>query len=324
MNPPRPIIVADIGGTNARFAMASRHADSAGSWHLQHRKDYACAEHPDFESALGHYLDTLPCDAPGGLCVGIAGPVENNAVAMTNLDWSVDGNAVMSRFNLERCELINDFTALSCATLQLGEEDLVEICPGSALPSRVRAILGPGTGLGVSTLAPCRAGWVCLPGEGGHATLAPTSPFENSLIQHMSGESGRIPAGEVLSGRGLVRLYRSVCELEDHDARAEAPSDVTAAALDHSDPAAIVTVATFLRLLGGFAGDLALTVGAKGGVFLAGGILPRILPILINSEFEACFRDKGAMSHYVEHIRVSLITSNDAALIGAAIWANDM
>ncbi len=316
-----PTVVADIGGTNARFGLVTGIDAANRRIRIESKRQYSCADFPDFNSVLSRYCESLDEVRPAGACIAIAGPVNGSQVRMTNLDWSVSCSEARRAFNLERFNVINDYTALSYATLFLGDEALSTVCQGSVDPKAPRCIIGPGTGLGVAAIVPCDDHWVVLSGEGGHVTLASTGPYETRLIQHMSASRGMIRAEKVLSGPGIRRLYKAICEVEGYPDAAALPAEITAAARAGSDPAAVKAFEVFCRLLGGLVGDMVLAFGAKGGVYLAGGILPRVEPILKSSDFESCLKDKGVMSPYLEDISVVLITAKDAALLGAAAWA---
>ena len=318
MSKPESFIVADIGGTNARFAIASM----GDSIRLEHRAHFLCSEHANFASVFAHYLEYLPVAPPGHACLAVAGPAKDNRVTMTNLTWVVDGAQLAQQFDLDHCHVINDFTAQSCATLVLGDDGLSEICAGESRPNHTRCVVGPGTGLGVGAITPIGNKWLPFSSEGGHATLSATGNREDRVIRELSANLGPIQAEDALSGPGLRRLYRAVCEVEDLPGPANSSEEITQGALAGNDIAAMKTFDVFFRLLGGFAGDMALTFDARGGVFLAGGILPRIEPLLQDSGFETCFRSKGTYAGYMEEIRVSLITEKDAALLGAAEWVN--
>lgn len=316
-----PLLVADIGGTNARFGLVVRPGHAGGKFSLENQRQYLCADYPDFDSVLTTYTDSLNGTKPANACIAVAGPVKSDQVSMTNLDWRISGTETARRFGLGRLDIVNDYTALGYATLYLDENSVSTICTGKAIPGAPRCIVGPGTGLGVSGMAPCNAHWVTISGEGGHVSLASVGSYESRILQHISPETGVVSAETVLSGPGIRRLYAAICELDGYEDLAATPEEITAAGLAGADQAASSTFSVFCRLLGGMVGDLVLIYGAEGGVFLAGGILPRIESLLKASDFEECMRSKGVMSHYLDNIEVSLITSGNATLIGAAAWA---
>jgi glucokinase len=316
-----PIIVADIGGTNARFGLVTGSDAGSGNVSVEQQRQYLGADFADFNSVFEHYRDSLAGINPTQACIAVAGPVKDQQVNMTNLNWSISSCEARKSFELDRFELINDYTAQIYATLILAPDELSTICEGKNNLNAPRCVIGPGTGLGVAAIAPCEKRWAILSGEGGHINLASTGKYETSVIELIAPEKGVVSAETVLSGPGIVRLYKAICELEGYPVIFETPPEVTNAAKSASDPVASKAMSMFCRLLGGMVGDMALTFGAQGGTYLAGGILPRIETLLKQSEFESCFKSKGVMSHYLDDINVSLITANDAALKGAACWA---
>ena len=315
-----PVIVADIGGTNARFGLVTGFDAASGQVSVEQKRQYLSADFPDFASVFSLYTESLGGFNPRQACIAIAGPVKEDGVRMTNLNWSISSSEACRAFELDRFEVINDYTALVYSTLFLGSVALSNICRGATNPDAPRCVIGPGTGLGVSAIAPSNGHWVTLSGEGGHITLASTGKYENQVIQQIAPDRGMVSAETILSGPGILRLYQAICTIEGYPCQAATPMEITSAALSDSDSAASIAMSMFCRLLGGMVGDMILTFGAEGGAFLAGGILPRIETILKQSEFEQCLKNKGVMSHYLEDINVALITANDAAMVGAAAW----
>jgi len=317
----KPVIVADIGGTNARFGLATAFDAKSGRVTIEQKRQYLSADFAAFDDVFACYRESLGALKPVSACVAIAGPIKGHQVSMTNLNWCISGPEMCRSFGLDHFEAINDYTALVYATLFLDASSLLTICEGVVNPTATRCIVGPGTGLGVSAIAPCNGRWVTLSGEGGHITLASTGSYENQLINYIAPEHGKVSAETVLSGPGIRRLYKAVCAIEGYPESARTPEEITRAALSASDPAATAALAMFCRLLGGMLGDMILAFGAEGGAFLAGGILPRITTILTQSAFEQCLKDKGVMSHYLDDVNVALITADDAALVGATAWS---
>jgi glucokinase len=315
-----PVIVADIGGTNARFGLVTGFDAGPGQVSVEQKRQYPSADFLDFASAFECYRDSLAGVNPARACIAIAGPVKGDRVRVTNLGWNISATETRRSLGLDHFELINDFTALMHSTLVLTTDSLSTICKGQVRPDAPRCIVGPGTGLGVAAIAPCNGRWATLSGEGGHINLASTGTYENQVIQQIASGRGRVSAETVLSGPGLVRLYQAVCVIEGQPPVATTPAEITSAALSAPDSAANSALSVFCRLLGGMVGDMILTFGAEGGAYLAGGILPRVESLLRASEFEHCLKDKGVMSHYLDDINVDLITADDAALVGAAVW----
>jgi glucokinase len=281
-----PLLLADIGGTNARFAFHDGALGQPSSLSLDQFAGIA--------PLLAHVLAGRRVR---GMVLAVAGPVAGNAVTMTNRDWRVDGAALGAH-------LLNDFEALAWALPALTPADVMPFGGGSALPGAPVAVLGPGTGLGVGAwLPPDRV----LASQGGNARLAAEDADDAALLATLRERLSFVSAEEVLSGRGLVALHRALTG-----------ETLTAAEVTARAPA---TVARFCALLGGFAGDVALMFNARGGVFLGGGILPRFPAALVASAFRARFEAKGSYAPYLAAIPTALITHPYAALLGAARYA---
>lgn len=317
-DPPYPWLVADIGGTNARFGLVvspgarpSRVAVLPG------------AAHRGLPEAVAAYLAGHADGArPGAACLAVAGPVDGDRYALTNLPWA--GSA--RDLGVPRAVLLNDFEALALSLPHLDEDDLVPL--GGPRPRHgVKAVLGPGTGLGVAGLVPVDGGWVPVPGEGGHVTVPVSDERELEILRVLRGRDARVPgeqvvAERILSGPGLVRLHRALAEVNGVPApELTAPeltaSDVVAAA---DDPLCAETVEVFCGMLGGFAANVALTLGARGGVYLGGGVLPRIADRVRAGGFRARFTANPDMSAYLDEIATQLIVADQPALTGAAAW----
>lgn len=313
-----PSIVADIGGTNARFALVTGESD--GQFVIENISILNGSNYPSFSAAMRDYIDSLGGVKPHSACVAIAGPIDGDNVRMTNLSWSFSQTAVREEFGFDKFAAINDFGALAVATSALLDQDLQSIRAGTRDPHANKAILGPGTGLGVAGLAYNGGTWLPIPSEGGHVNIAPATPLECDVIKAAMARHGHVSAEVFISGPGLVNLYNALCDVRGQQPRALEPSDVTGGALDGSDPLCVETLSLFCSFIGSLSGNLALTYGAKGGVYLAGGVLPRFQDFLLSSDFKDRFAGKGIMSHYVENIPVDLITHPQTAFLGAAAW----
>jgi glucokinase len=311
-----PLIVADIGGTYARFGVAT---SRAGGTLIDRKYQLPCADFKDFESAFAIYRDELHVSDVRQACVAVAGPVVEGSVSLTNLDWHISGQKMRQTFGLDRFEVVNDFAAVASAVMHLTSDDLCTIAPGTKRENAPIAIIGPGTGLGVAAILPIKGEWVVVPSEGGHASLASTGPLETEIISRIGG-GFEVSAETLLSGAGILRIYDALCAVHGEVIAFNAPEQITEAAVAGSDELAVTTIDVFCRLLGGLVGNVALTYGATGGVCLAGGILPEIRDFLIESQFVTCMKNKGAMSKYLESLPVELIMTPNAGLIGAASW----
>lgn len=314
-----PFIVADIGGTNSRFALVV--GKKGEQFEIEQVRVLKGEDFSAFEDALAAYIDTLDGVKAKAACVAIAAPISGDQVKMTNLSWSFSQEALRKQFNLNAFAAINDYTAVAVATSRLGDADLTSILPGQRVAKANKAALGPGTGLGVGGLAYVSDGhWLEIPSEGGHVTMGPASEFEAQVIAAALKQHGYVSAETCISGPGLVNLYKAISDV--HGAKAEAfePKDVTAKALDGSDDMCKQALSVFCALLGTVASNLVLTYGAKGGVYITGGIVPRFVDFLKASDFEARFRHKGVMSHYLAAVPVDLVTFDETAYLGAAAW----
>ncbi len=312
------LLVGDIGGTNARFALAR---DGV----LDHQAIAETAAHPTLEAAALEYLRDKP--APSAAALAVAGPVGDGLISMTNSPWS------FSRASLEaalKCpvEIVNDFAAQARAIPFLQPSEYLGIphaVPRAPLEGRqVIAVLGPGTGLGVATLLHVDGIWIDLPGEGGHATLAPANPGEDRIIAALRERWEHVSAERALSGEGLVSLYEAICEIRGVLPERRTPAEITIAATGpERDPQAWLCAHAFdvfCAMLGTVAGNLALTVGATGGVYIAGGIVRRFPAALAASRFRYRFEEKGRLGVWLRTVPTYLMLSETPALTGLANW----
>jgi glucokinase len=310
-------LLADVGGTNARFAWA----DAPGA-PLRQVRVLPGAEHPTLEDAVRSYLRIEGLPVPQAACVAIANPVNGDRIQMTNHHWSFSVAELRIALGLQRLVVLNDFTALAMALPQLGSESLRQVGGGIRRPGGPMAVLGPGTGLGVSGLLPAAGGAAPLPlsGEGGHVTLGPLDAREAVVLERLRRRFGHASAERALSGPGLVNLYEAVCATDGQRAQALSAADVSERALAHSDPACTEALHLFCSLLGNVAGNLALTLGAVGGVYIGGGIVPRLGAAFDASPFRASFEAKGRFSAYLAAIPCYVIDSAvSPSLLGAAL-----
>lgn len=309
-----PRLLADIGGTHARFAWQAR----AGA-PLSDEAVLSCDDHADLESAIEHYLAQRSGLRPVEAALAMANPVQGDRVHMTNRDWSFSIQALKRAMGLERLIVINDFKALALALPVLQADELRVLRPGTPDDGAPRAVLGPGTGLGVATLVSTPQGDVAVEGEGGHVTLAAANEEEAAVIAYLRQRFGHASAERALSGPGLVNLYEAACALTSQPAADLIPADVVTAARSGSDACCVQAIGWFMAFLGNVAGNLALTVGARGGVYIGGGIPPRIADLLPTSRFAERFLGKGRFHAYLSTIPVHLIDArHSVALRGSA------
>jgi len=307
-------LVGDIGGTNARFAL----------WRdqqLESVRVMPTAEYADLEGAICAYLaeQQLPVGAVTSVCLACAGPVDGDEFSFTNNQWHISRAAFSRALQLDQLLLINDFSAMALGMTRLHESERLLVCPGEAEPQRPTVVIGPGTGLGVSTLLKLDEGrWRALAGEGGHVDLPVGNLREAELWTCLFKQLGHVRAESVLCGNGLLRLYRASCDLDGQVAPLTSPAEITAAALA-GEPVAIGVLEQFCDWLGRVAGNNVLTLGARGGVYIAGGIIPRFADFFLASGFARCLRDKGPMSDYFDGIPVWLVTAPYPGLLGAGV-----
>lgn len=307
-------LVGDIGGTNARFAL----------WRdeqLESVRVLATADYPGPEPAIRAYLSELglALGSVDSVCLACAGPVDGDLFRFTNNHWRISRSAFCRELQVRELLLINDFSAMALGMTRLRDDERLPVCPGTAEIERPCVVIGPGTGLGVGTLLALADGsWLALPGEGGHVDLPIGSPREAELWQQLYRQLGHVRAEDVLSGSGLLLLYRTVCALDGHEPRLSSPAEVTAAALA-GDAVAVAVLEQFCCWLGRAAGNNVLSLGARGGVYIVGGVVPRFAEFFLASGFARCLRDKGCMSDYFDGIPVWLVTAEYPGLMGAGV-----
>jgi glucokinase len=312
-----PRLLGDVGGTNARFGwQASPHTG------IEHVLVLPCAAHETLEAAIRTYLELKNLPTPRACALGIANPITGDVIRMTNHHWSFSISDMQRSLALAQLNVINDFTALALALPSIPPENLVQVGGTAAQAIAPKALIGAGTGLGVSGLLPTDANdhWVAIAGEGGHVTLAAQTETEYRVIELIRQRYGHVSAERVLSGQGLVDLYLALRQLNKRaPVDVAGAAEITAWALHDKDPLALQCIEMFAGFLGSVAGDLALTLGARGGVYLGGGIVPRWLGWFETSHFRERFEAKGRFSAYLKDIPVWVINASESpALLGAA------
>ncbi|MDZ7653231.1 MAG: glucokinase [Burkholderiaceae bacterium] len=314
-----PWLVADIGGTNARFGLISAQ-DAAVEQVISVR----CADYATPEAAACAYLAEISrrtgaAPRPRIAAFALATAVNGDIVRMTNSPWTVSAAAARNALGAERVILLNDFEALALALPRLAPMDVMAIGGGLINHRLPMAVIGPGTGLGVAACVPTpEGGWVALPSEGGHVTLAAADDFEADVLRIVRGEHAHVSAERLLSGLGLPLLYRAVATVRGQPFNASlAAPDITRLGLQRSDASCTEAVDTFCAMLGGFAGNVALTVGARGGLLVAGGVAHTLRDYLPHSRFRERFEAKGRFRGYLAPIATGLVIAPHAALAGA-------
>jgi glucokinase len=312
-HPPR--LIADIGGTNARFALLGE-----SDW--REETVLACADYPDLVAATEHYLRSVRAaiapQRPHEAAIAIAGPVTSDIVRMTNHVWEFSAAHTRERLGLRRLIILNDFTALAMVVRYLPPNEIEQIGSGRPVPNAPLAVLGPGTGLGVSGLIPTGTHWIPLQGEGGHVTLSVMNEREIGVLQQLHRHFSHVSAERVLSGPGLVNLYSGLCALDGRVPEVLTPPEVTRRAKEGSCRICLEAVGIFCGLLGTLAGNLVLTLGALGGAYIGGGIVPGLGGLFTSSNFRDRFEDKGRYADYLSQVPTYVIRTKLPAFIGLA------
>lgn len=320
MNGSGPRVLADIGGTHARFAW-----QQAAGAPIEAVNTLACAEYPSVADALASYLLRARRGAPVACAIAIANPVLGDRVAMTNHHWTFSIRALKAKLGLRQLVVLNDFTALALALPRLGPADRWQLGGDAPQPGAAVGLIGPGTGLGVSGLLPDgRGGWLPIQGEGGHGTLGATTAREAAVLARLREWHGHASAERAVSGPGLVDLHRALRELDGaaaagRDGPPLQAADIAEAGLAGHDAHCTEALAMFCAFLGIAAGNLALTLGARGGVWIGGGIVPRLGRWFAGSPFRERFEAKGRFADYLRPVPVYVIdTPQSPAFLGAA------
>jgi glucokinase len=342
---PFTVLAGDIGGTNSRLALYQPRPGGAGT--PLYERSYPSGSYPSLEDIADAFLAAAAAALEGRVgkgkgvsaaCLAVAGPVENNICRATNLPWIVDGRSLAARLGVERVLVVNDFHAAALGVLAVDPDWLSPLGGSPAVPHGPIAVLGAGTGLGTAFLlwSPARQGYQVVASEAGHMDFACRTPLEFGLLQYLANKYGRVSCERVLSGRGLADVFGFLSQ--EPGCRALIRPETTAALAAPSpghDPAAVISergltgadpicemaLAVFCSVLGAVAGNMALTILPTGGVFLAGGIAPRVLPYLQKGVFREAFDRKGRLHTLVERIPVFVVTHPQVGLIGAAAAA---
>jgi glucokinase len=306
-------VIGDIGGTNARFAVAER-GKYRELLHVEVNK------FGSLHDALTDYLNGLPRTLRSAMtgAIAVAGPVMGDRVALTNLGWSFSVSDLKRSLGLSSLTVVNDFAATAMSVPHLPENDCFPVGPSCPEAIGPIGIIGPGTGLGMSALIPNGREWILIAGEGGHATLPASTPEEDEIVRVLRTRWSHVSAERVLSGSGLVNIYEALCIIYGSVPLTLTPGEVTGRAFSGSDETCIKAFANFCAMLGTVAGDLALTIGASGGIYIAGGILLRFKEAFASSAFRERFENKGRFSGFLAKIPTRLILEESPALLGLA------
>ncbi|WP_308446439.1 glucokinase [Chitinimonas sp. BJYL2] len=316
MSAPYPRLLADVGGTNVRFALI-REAGAA----ITDERNLVCADYAGPLDAVRAYLTPLGV-APRAASIGIATAITGDAIRMTNNHWAFSRAELQAALQLDALAVINDFTALALSLPLLRDDELVKIGGGERNPDLPIALIGAGTGLGVSGLIPAHQPgdtprWIPLQGEGGHVSFSPFDEKEDAVLRALRSEFGHVSAERLLSGPGVVNLYNALAQVSGAKAEALSAAEITSRGVQEAGSLCRETVDVFCAMLGTAAANLAVTLGSRGGLYIGGGIVPKLGDYFAQSPFRTRFEQKGRFSNYLAAVPSYVIVANNPALRGA-------
>ena len=307
-----PRLVADIGGTNARFALET------APQVIEKAEVLPCKDYDTVVDAAKTYLERAGSPKVLHAAFAIANPILGDWVQMTNHHWAFSIETTRQALGFETLILLNDFTAQALAVTKTDKKDLIQIGGQKPIEFAPKAVIGPGTGLGVSGLVHSAAGWVALAGEGGHTSFPPFDDMEVLIWQYAKNKYGHVSAERFLSGAGLSLIYEALAKRDNIKQCRLKPSEITDKTLSGTSPICRQTLDIFCAMLGTVASNLALSLGARGGVYLCGGIIPRVLDYFKTSPFRSRFENKGRFEAYLAAIPVYVVLSEFPGIVGAA------
>ncbi len=307
-------VIADVGGTNIRLACYDMETGR-----ISQTKKYLCADHGTISDVLRLYFAELNGPVVA-LSIAIACPVDKDRVEMTNHSWTFSKAELKQTLGLDTLFVINDYTAISLAIPFIEKKDLIKIGRGEAGDLAAKAIFGPGTGLGVSHLMYDGRKWVSLDGEGGHADFAPNSETEMEIWRRLHKKFGHVSVERLLSGSGLVNIYQALADMKNGPAIYNDAASISTNAIEQSDKICHQALEVFCDVMGSFGGNLALNMGTTGGVYIAGGIVPRFVEFFKSSGFRSAFESKGRFNAFNASIATYIVTHDDPGLLGAGVY----
>jgi len=308
-------IVADIGGTNARFSRVD-----LASLQLDKVAVYPCADFPTLAEALQFYREQQGLTAIRHVAIAIACPVTGDLVKMTNFSWQFSIEQMKQQLGLAQFIVLNDFTAVAMSLPAITDAELVKGGGGERDLSKPMAVLGAGTGLGVAHLIPTAHGYIPLPGEGRHTDWTAQNEQEWFIQRYLSKHFGHVSPERLLSGPGLESLYLALAAYQELEVPAKSAAEIGKSAVEGNCELSKATVEQFMATLGGMAGDLALLLSTFGGVYVAGGIMPRFISLVEQSEFRSRFEAKGRFSSFNARIPTYIVTAEQPGLLGCAVY----
>lgn len=310
-------LVADIGGTNARFALVENSQTT-----LLEARNLVCADYPTIVDAIKAYLEMVPNAQPDRASLSIATAVAGDTLKMTNHNWRFSVRETRQALGFNSLKVLNDYTALALALPFIPDEQCPQIGPGERCEGFTKAAIGPGTGLGVSGLIAVGERWYPLESEGGHASYGPLTAREAEIIQVIRQKQNHVSVEALVSGPGISLLYETITYLETGEAKQLKPGEVTELAMNKTCDMAIEALSVFCAVLGTAAGNLALTLGARGGVYIGGGIVRKVFDFVAESGFRDRFEQHGRFTDYLKQIPTYLIDAEYPALTGAMVALN--
>ena len=306
-------LIADIGGTNARFALLTDGSDIPC-----HEQVLAGRDYPDIVTAIETYLSRVGGSRPQTAAIAIANPITGDWIKMTNHSWAFSIEQTRRQLGLDQFLVLNDFTALAMSLPWLSSSDFRQVGSGKSVRHGPIGVLGPGTGLGVSGLIHAGDRWIPLQGEGGHCSVSPTTVREAEILNLLWQRFDHVSTERLVSGMGLQNLHAAISELAGREPEALTPAEIALRGQRDNDPIAAEALATFCALLGTAAGNLALTLGATGGIYIGGGIVPRLGAYFDSSPFRDRFEAKGRFRNYLAAVPTFVIQAGNPAFLGVA------
>jgi len=311
-------LVGDIGGTNARFALVA-----PGKSELMSIKTLQCTKFETVQEAIKSYLSSINDVEIVSACIASAGTTHLDIFKPANNDWVINKSNVSSALNDIQVNWINDFSAQALATTSLKDNDVIVINRGAIQPERVRLVIGPGTGLGTCGLINSSSGWIPLPAQGGHSDFAPNSSLEIEIWALLQKQFGHVAVERILSGPGIVNLYKALCQINGNEALFNSPSEITSAAIKvNPDSMSKETLHLFCRIFGSVTGTIALSTGCLGGIYITSDLVRNFLDFFIDSDFLKSFEDKGRLKYYMTDIPIFISRKENMGLIGSTYQLN--
>jgi glucokinase len=311
-------LVGDIGGTNARFALVA-----PGKSELMSIKTLQCTKFETVQEAIKSYLSSINDAEIVSACIASAGTTHLDVFKPANNDWVINKSNVSSALNDIQVNWINDFSAQALATTTLKSNDVIVINKGAVQPERVRLVIGPGTGLGTCGLINSFNGWVPLPAQGGHSDFAPNSSLEIEIWTLLQKQFGHVAVERILSGPGIVNLYKALCQINEKEVLFNSPSEITSAAIKvNPDSISKETLHMFCRIFGSVTGSIALSTGCLGGIYITSDLVRNFLDFFIDSDFLKSFEDKGRLKYYMTDIPIFISKKENMGLIGSTYQLN--